>query len=227
MILKQYKNALLDTIKSHGLDPKLFSAQDELIELENYLSIRLRNSPLTFAVRPLVPYFDRFAFRYSSFQQGYPLSSDSEYVSNFAELKLMFGQWLNSAAIPYLDEINAVDLWQTLEESFLGAVPEPKTPEQFEPFTDQEKDQIRSSINELRLSIEKNFSLQRKQLDTTNDLLQYLCDAADKRNRFDWRGIAINVAVTIATHLALNPEQSRQLFELFQAAFSNITHLLP
>ena len=143
------------------------------------------------------------------------------------EMHLDFRKWLDGVVKPYQDELNTPDLWQMLEESSSHALPELETSGQFESFTDQEKDQIRSSINELRLSIEKNFSLQRKQLDTTNELLQYLCDAADKHNKFDWRGTAINVAVTIATHLALNPEQSRQLFELFQAAFSNIIHLLP
>lgn len=226
MILKKYKNSLLAAIKQFPLDPRLFSAEDGLIDTQNFFIIRLRNSPLLFAVQPWGIYFDKFGYRHSRFLQGHPLSA-LDYISNFEELHVMFEQWLHSVVIPYLDEINIPDSWQTLEDSFSYTTRRLETPDEFEPFSDEEKIQLKLSIDELRLSIEKNFNLQKKELDTTNKLLQHLCDAVDKHNRLDWRGIAISVAFTIAANLALDPEQTRQLFQLFKDAFTNIIHLLP
>ena len=38
MILRKYKNSLLNTIKAHDLDPKLFSAEDGLIGTEDFMA---------------------------------------------------------------------------------------------------------------------------------------------------------------------------------------------
>ena len=226
MILKTYKNSLLNTIKAHDLDPKLFSAEDGLIDTINFTQIRLRNSPLLFAVRPWPPYFDRFGFRLSQWQQDYPIS-DLQYVSNFSELTLMFEQWLLTVVIPYLDDIGASDSWQILQDSVSHTMDRPQTPHEFEPFSEEEKVQLKHSIDELRVLIVDKFNVQNKELRSINTLLKHLSDSVDKHNKFDWRGIAINVAFNIALHLALNPEQTRQLLQLFAGVFSNITHLLP
>lgn len=226
MILKKYKNALLGTIKEFDLDPKLFSAEDGLIDTENFFIIRLHNSPLLFAVQPWGIYFDKFGYRHSNFLQGYPLST-RDYSSNFEELHVMFEQWLHSVVIPYLDEINIPDSWQTLEDSFSDTTHGIEAPDDLKPFSEEEKIQLKRSIDELQLSIENNFNLNKKELSAIKKRLKYLSDAIDKHNRFDWKGIAISTAIAISVTLALNPEQTRQLFQLFKEAFENIIYLLP
>ena len=226
MILRKYKNSLLNTIKAHDLDPKLFSAEDGLIGTEDFTQIRLRNSPLRFAVSPWPPYFDRFGFRLSQWRQGYPIS-DLDYASNFVDLQVIFEQWLLTVVIPYLDEISAPDSWQILQDSVSHTMARPETPYEFEPFSEEEKVQLRHSIDELRLLIADEFNVQKKELRVINTLLKHLSDSVDKHDKFDWRGIAINVAFNIALHLALNPEQTRQLLQLFAGVFSKITYLLP
>lgn len=225
MILKKHKNALLTIIQESGLDPMLFTAADGTIADESFLIIQLRNSPICFAVRPWDK-FDDFGYRLSLFLPGFPLGG-TNYTSHSETLYSSFKGWLDSIVKSYLDEASTPDLWQALQENLSEPVGQLESPLDLEPFSEIEKIQIKRSIDGLRLSIENKFNLQNKQLSTTNKLLQHLSDAVDKHSRFDWRGIAINVAATIATHLALNPEQSSQLFALFTAAFSNTINLLP
>ena len=225
MILKKHKNTLLDTIRESGFDPRLFSPEDGVISKEKFFIIRLRESTLRFAVRPFAE-FDMFQYYCSTFTPGFPLTGPYGYYDT-KSLHIKFTEWLNSVVRPYLDESITPDLWQTLEDTYSEAKRKLGTPDDFKQFSEEEKLQLKRSIDGLRLSIENNFNLQEKELAATNKLLQHLSDAIDKHSKFDWRGIAINVAVTIAIHLALNPEQSRQLFQLFRDAFSNITYLLP
>ena len=89
------------------------------------------------------------------------------------------------------------DLWQTIEAIHSDATPAIGPASDFDPFTKEEKSKLKRSIDELRLSIENQFNLQKKDLATINNLLEHLSDAVDKHNRFDWKGIAIKIFLII------------------------------
>ena len=74
--------------------------------------------------------------------------------------------------------------------------------------------------------IVQNFDPNKEELESINARLEYLSDAMDKHNRFDWKGIAINTVIAITVALSLNPEQASQLFQLFRQVFSNLIYLL-
>ena len=231
MILKKYKNELLTIIRESVHDPALFTAADETIAKEKYFVIRLRNSPIRFALQ-VSSDFSKFKICHSTFSPGFPLTYPHSAYSAFGyfdikDVYTKFKAWLDTAVKLYLEEIDTPDLWQTLEDSFSYTTRELETSDEFEPFSNEEKIQLKRSIDELRRLIETNFEVQKKELAATNKLLDHLSDAVDEHNKFDWRGIAISVALTIAVHLVLNPEQTRQLFQLFKDAFSSITLLLP
>ena len=225
MILKEHKNKLLTIIQESDFSIKLFTSENLNIGKKQFFNIQLRDSPLHFALGTFGDFYT-FEYYFSTFTPGFPFNGPYGYY-HIEDILTKLKEWLNTVIRAYLDELNATDLWQALQESISEPIGQIESPLNFQPFSQKEKDQLKHSIDELRLSIEKQFNLQKKELATTNKLLQHLSDAVDKQNRFDLRGIAINVAATIAVHLALNPEQSRQLFELFQAAFSNIIRLLP
>lgn len=224
MILIKYKNKLLTTIKESGLDPILFTVSDRTLDKENFFIIELRNSPIIFAVRPWDT-FSQFEARHSRFEPSFPLARS--FHTTILPLLNQFKWWLNNVVKPYLDESSTPDLWQILEHARSDSVREIEDPNYSLPFSQEEKDQIKQSIEQLRRLIANKFNVQEKQLRTITNLLNYLSDAVDKHNKFDWRGIAINVAFNIALHLALNPDETRQFFQLFTGVFSNITHLLP
>ena len=226
MILKKHKNALLAVIKESPLDPTLFTAEDATIGDEEFFIIQLRNSPIRFAARPSYRGFDSFFYHSSIFSPTFPLSQLAS-AGNPQRLFDEFEEWLNNVVKPYLDEVITPDLWQILEDTHSEARREVGAPDDFKPFSEEEKFQLKRSIDELQLSIENNFNLNKKELGAIKKRLQYLSDAIDKHNRFDWKGIAISTAIAISVTLALNPEQTRQLFQLFKEAFSNLIYLLP
>jgi hypothetical protein len=225
MILKKHKNTLLTIIQESGLDPTRFSAEDGTIDREKFLIIQLRNSPLRFAVRPSDT-FDTFLYRCSNFLPGLPLGNRL-YSHNPQNLYVTFKEWLNSVVTPYLDEASTPDFWRLMKDTYSDTIREQQTPDYFEPFSEEEKNQLRLSIGEFRLSIVNNFNPHKEELDAINNRLKHLSDALDKHNKFDWKGIAIHTVISIAITLALNPEQTNHLFQLFKSVFSHIIYLLP
>lgn len=226
MILTKYKNNLLAIIQESGLDPNLFITKEEVINKTKYFTISLRDSKILFAVRPYMESFTIFYRRYSRFRADFSVTDDS-YSSDFGSLAETFKSWLEEVVKPYLDDISTPDLWQTLEENRTRTKDKTATLEDFEAFSDEEKIQIRLSLNDFRLLIVKNFKPNKEELVAIDTRLKYLSNAMDKHNKFDWKGITINTVIAISIALSLNPEQGSKLFHLFTQVFSHIIYLLP
>lgn len=226
MILKKYKNNLLTIIQESGIEPNLFIAEDGPIGKLDFFIISLRDSQIRFAVRPWEGSFEYFTCCCSKFLTGFPIS-ETLYSQDIDDLTGRCNEWLNGVVKPYLDDVSTPDLWQILEETRSRTTSELRTPEDFDSFSDEEKTQIRLSLNEFRLLITQNFNPNQEELKTVDARLQYLSDAIDKHNKFDWKGIAISTVISITIALSLNPEQGNQLFQLFKQIFSNILYLLP
>ena len=126
---------------------------------------------------------------------------------------------------PYLDDMNTPDLWGILEATRSHAKAELGTPEDFQPFSDEEKRRIKLSINDFCLSVQEKFDPTQEKLNVIDARLKYLSDALDKHNKFDWNGIAINTVMAISIALLLDTHHREQLIQLFKQAFSNALYL--
>jgi len=228
MILKKYSNTLLTIVQKSGLEPTLFEAKNVTIDRRRYFVIqaRIHNSLLRFAVCSSDDRFDSFIIRHSTFRPKF-LLGPLDVASSPQRLYEKFEDWLNSVVKSYLDELSSPNFWQMLEDTRSDVMRETAAPDYSEVFSEEEKIQLRFSINEFRLLVVNNFNPNKEELAAINDRLEYLSDAIDKRNKFDWKGIAIHTVITIIVTLALNPDQSQQLFQLFKQVFSNIIYLLP
>lgn len=226
-ILRKQKNYLLQLIQESGLDPSLFSAEDDVsIGDAKYFIVSVRDSPLCFAVRPYKNSFVESMHRCSQFLDGFPLSVevyDSHWVTDLSE---RFKGWLTQVVVPYLDDVATPDLWELLKGTSSQARTAVGAPEEFGHFTDEEKLRIRMSINEFRLVVVNDFGPTKDQLKAIDDRLKYLSEALDQHNRFDWKGIAINTAIAIGIALSLNTEQGARLLQLFKQVFSGVLYLL-
>ena len=225
MILQKYKNNLLTIIQESGIDPNLFTAENRVFDNIGFFTISLRDSSILFAICPWENRFDDFRYRRSLFQAGFAMS-ELLYGGKSERLFEIFKDWLNSVVIPYLDDVRTPDFWQILEETRSHTKHEVFTPDDFNSFSDGEKIQIRLTIKEFRLLIMDNFNPNQEHLKAVDARLEYLSDAIDKHNKFDWKGIAIHTVMAITIALSLSPEQGHQLFELFRQIFSNILYLL-
>ena len=225
-MLKKYSNALLGIVQESDLDPALFAVKNATTKQMTYFVIQLRDSQIRFVVRSSIGNFDSFYYRTSSFLPTFPLTQEAAAPSP-QHLYDKFQEWLNSVVKPYLDDRVTPDFWQMLEGTRSHLMRETEAPDYSESFSEEEKIQLRLSINEFRLLILNNFNPTTEELAAINDRLEYLSDAMDKHNKFDWKGIAIHTVITIIVTLALNPDQSQQLFQFFKQVFSNIIYLLP
>jgi hypothetical protein len=227
MILKKQKNFLLGLVQECGLDPSLFTAEDDVtIGGKDYFVVSVRDSPIVFAVRPCSGKFEESLYRCSQFREGFPLTGET-YSGDWQEtLANGFKEWLAGVVRPYLDDAATPDMWELLKESGSQARMATGTPEEFGHFTDEEKQRIRLSINEFRLVIINDFGPTKDQIKAIDDRLKYLSEALDKHNRFDWKGIAIQTTIAIIVALSLDTDQGAKLFHLFTRIFSNVLYLL-
>jgi hypothetical protein len=93
-------------------------------------------------------------------------------------------------------------------------------------FSENDKIQLRLSINELHLLIIKNFSPSVDEMKIINARLEYLSNSLDRLNRIDWRGLALSTIISISVTLSLDTEKGKLLLGLFKKVFTNVLHLM-
>lgn len=227
-MLKRQKNHLLEIIKEAGLDPHDFTAGPDERSPEESFVIRLKNSPVFFTAYPSEGDYDYYYICHTLLAPGFPespIKPDSGFLMPFGQVEREFREWLNRVVEGYKEEERLPDLWVEV-----GASPPIlqiyKEREWEGHFSEVEKTEIRSSLNQFRALLVEEFSPSQVQLDAVDERLRYVAAALDRLNKFDWLGVAISTLMTIAVALSLDTSKGRQLFELFRAALSGIARLL-
>lgn len=224
-LLKKYKNAFFEAIRKEGLSPHVFQTSDEETEwsdLHLYFVIELPDSGPSFWV--IGTTFDnRFTIKFSRFPRG---DFNTYRWNKFDFVLRYFYEWLRTDVKDYLDERNLPDLWSELEtyRSIFNDVD--ITEESSSNFSSKEQSDIKHSIEKYKLLLEENFSPNREQSQFINEQLDYLANAVERLNRFDWRGLAISTLMGIAINLSVDTEKGKLLFSLFQQALQTATKLL-
>jgi hypothetical protein len=243
-MLKQHKNAFLDVIKLSGLDPANFTAEMRHVssvessvetflrlsrstEDEKVFVIEIKNSPLRFAIRVEPGDFYKFKCKGAKFKPGFPMSGWWWRDPHPIEYALkQFRTWLDRVAKKYIEDNDLPDYWSQIEmyKSFVSGSATP--PKDDKEFTEQEKEEVRNSVDRFRALIAETFNPTPEQSVFINERLDYLSRATDRLNRFDWQGLAISVVVSIAVNLSADTERGRVLFNLFKQAFQSTIKLL-
>jgi hypothetical protein len=95
-----------------------------------------------------------------------------------------------------------------------------------QPLTGQDINAIGSGIDEMRTYLKEQFQGDNDALRLINDRLDYVVAASKRQGKKDWIHTSIGVFCTIATALAMAPEQSKHLGRIFGEIVSKITQLL-
>ena len=82
------------------------------------------------------------------------------------------------------------------------------------------------AIEELKLLIHKNLETTVEEQQVVNNRLDYLIEAMNRLNKFDWKSIAISSIMSISVALTLDTNKGQLLFDLFKKVFSIIPMLL-
>ena len=73
----------------------------------------------------------------------------------------------------------------------------------------------------------ENFKPDEEQSKLIAEKLNYLSNAVDRLNRFDWNGLALSIVISISINLAVDTDGGRLLYKLFEQAFNEAIKLLP
>ena len=92
-------------------------------------------------------------------------------------------------------------------------------------FNIDERKQIIMSINDLKLLINNSLNTSTEEQSLVNERLDYLIEASDRLNKFDWKSLAISTLISISITLSLDTQKEQLLFELFKKVFSLIPTL--
>ncbi|HEY0171410.1 MAG TPA: hypothetical protein VGB98_10340 [Pyrinomonadaceae bacterium] len=188
-------------------------------------TIVLRGSRLRFSVMQNPADFDLYSYRYRIFQPEYP-TRHSRSEKTFDETRRAFKAWLDNTVQRYLTEKQTPDLWLQIKtyKSFDGETP--GGARDTSNFTEEEKEVVRRSVNNFKQLIAKNFEPTQEQAEFIDDRLDYLCQAVDRLNRYDWRAVAVSTVIGIFINLSVDTGGGRLLFSLFEQAFQSTFKLL-
>jgi hypothetical protein len=225
-MLKQHKNQFIPAIQELGLDPAQFSAQELNQEGETIFEIKLRESQLLFQAKTTGGSFYHFQYRRATFRPGYPMSGWSSLVVEFPKVIEAFKLWIKNEVQKFIDEMILPDLWATIQYD-QGLLTDSTLDEHSQSkFSGEEIQQIRLAIQEFHGLITNTFQASQEEAHLIKDRLDYLSKAADRLNRFDWKGIALSTLISISITLSLDTNQGKLLYHLFQQAFQHVLHLL-
>lgn len=122
-------------------------------------------------------------------------------------------------------ELSQPDLWQ---EAFKGTdvkTPEAITEAQDTPFTTDEAQQIKESIESLKEHLREQDLINEANQAYVSGQLDYLTNQIPRQGRWTWVQLAIGVLVPLAVTLQLSSDQARTLFNLFKQMVGHIINI--
>ena len=228
-MLKRDSNRLFRAIAREGLNPKLFALEHVDNEISRFVTqIVLKGTELRFFIRQGSTFQDydcKFVYFGPNITSSDVIPFDKFF--NIEQLEEVFITWLHDHAGLYISEQTEPDLWQQMQLETPLVTGEALTSVDINQFTDEEKLQIKLSINEFKALIINQFEPSAVEIELIEGRLAYLTEAVDRLNRFDWRSVAISAIISMSVALTLDTEGGKLLFDLFIRAFSNIAGLLP
>jgi len=233
-MLKKYKNGFIKIITEQGLDPQDFKVEERKTRYTFTFAIQFIDSPLVFEVKNAHRSHHLFECNFVVFKPGFPKDcvhsikvKGDRYWLEIDNVYTEFKKWLVDSVLQYVDESLQPDLWKKIGHQMQLVTANEISKEEMTPFLEDEKTQLRLTINEFRSLVKKTFQPSQEEIKIIKNRLDYLSDALDRLNRLDWRSLAFTTIISISIALTLDTEQGKVLFNLFKQVFSKALNLLP
>jgi len=225
---RKYKNEIFNFLINSSLGLENFEFEETTINELIATKISYRNSPFIFTIRTSSESFDLFDYKFVNFSPTY---YDSQFFppegwASFNEVFQSFKEWISSHVNEYLEEMQMPDLWSEFNNGNKSLKFEEIDFEKREVFNIEEKKQIRMSINELKMLIQKHLNTSDEEQQLVENRLDYLIDTSNRQNKFEWKSIAISTIISVSIALSLDTKKGQLLFELFKRVFSSVPMLL-
>ncbi len=225
---RKYKNAIFNYLNDTDLGTDSFDIEEGLENELPATSIIFKDSPLKFIIRTSASSYDLLDCRFVTFSPKYEVSDiyPLQEWTNFTEVFDSFKNWINTHVAEYIEEIQIPDLWSEYKKGNKTLRFNEINFENRENFNFEEKEQIKMAINELKLLIHKNMETSDEEQQLVNYRLDYLIEAMNRLNKFDWKSVAISTTMSISIALTLDTSKGQLLFDLFRKVFNIIPMLI-
>ncbi len=220
--LNSHKNRLLQVARDSSIPFSYFTARSK----DGLFDITIQGTPLVFTVEQNSYDFNQLRYKRSTFAHGFPLSSFSGYTG-IDDICTWLGEWLSQVVKRYFEFSAVPDQWSEITsiQPFFASSTFSKA--DLEMFDEREKKQIQDALLEFQRLLQTETSILKEDLNQIKAKIEYLSSAVNRLNRFDWRGVALSTVIGIATNLSVDTNMGKQIFDLFQRAFSSAINLLP
>lgn len=182
-----------------------------------YIKDKDKDSPFNFCITIHLDYEEFVADLWIEPIGEDSIVSETLLISSFDEIKKILRKWIlviekynehSSLFDSPLDNFSKINFEDTDE------------------FTDEEKYQIKQAINKLKATSKQQLELSGDQSKLLNDKLDYLIEAVDRSNKFDWKSIAVGMISNIIVALSFDTNKGKHLWALFMDAMKSIPKLL-
>lgn len=225
---KKHRNELFNLIGQEGFNQDDFDLiEDNQQELPATV-IQYKDTPLRFVIRNSEESFESFDYQYVPFGPGFVLT-DIEPPNGFTDFNTIYDVvkgWLKYVIKEYIEDKNEPDLWSEFKKGNNTLNINQIDFNDKSTFSLDEKKQILMAINELKLLIHKNLQTTQEQQNLVIDRLDYLIEASERLNKFDWKSLAISTLISITIALSLDTQKGQVLFDLFTKVFSVLPMLV-
>ena len=234
-----YKNQLFQIIQEVGLDNQLFEIYEAQEGKYDTTVVQLKDSDLRFTILENPKSYHRFNYKYSLNKPYFPETGYKQRIVpfrflpgnkaryDFKKIERKFIYWLEVELDTYFADVNEVDLWKLSQgQSQLKFDHPPKETDRHEFFNDEEKAQVIQALKKARKDAEDQLKFKDEELEVLNEKVEYLMDAVERLNKFDWKSILLSSTIDIVTELTLDPSGGKMLFDIFTNAFRGFPKLL-
>jgi hypothetical protein len=220
---KKFKNEIFNYLSTIELGVERF----ELVDDNNKAQIILKDSPLKFIIGTSPESYDWLDYQFITFSPDFKLSDfypDRDWT-DFNRVFDGFKGWLKDHVEEYIEDVHTPDLWSEYNKGNKTLSFREIEFENQANFSLDEKAQIKLAINDLKLLIHKSLETSEEEQILVNDRLDYLIDAVNRLNKFDWKSIAISTIMSISIALTLDTSKGQLLWDLFKKVFSIVPML--
>lgn len=221
---KKFKNDIFNYLSANMIEIDKF----DLIEDNNRTEILLKDSPLKFIIGTSPQSYDWLDYQFVTFSPDFALS-DIYPPNDWVDFKNVFDgfkSWITNHVEEFIEDGQTYDLWSEYKKGNKSLNFREIEFENQESFSFDEKAQIKMAINELKLLIHKSLEISEEEQQLVNDRLEYLIDAINRLNKFDWKSVAISTIMSISIALTLDTTKGQLLFDLFKKVFSIVPMLI-
>jgi len=233
-MLKAHKNSLHSVVKEAGYQPEQFETTEGTTDLGDglglvdFFAITFKGTPLQFMVLTAPHSFNLFRCVHSLHAPNWPNSQPwpRERYTDLNMIERQLGVWFSEVVGPYEEEQTVPDFWSEAQANGAPFLPSFADPKAGEKFSAQEKALLRLAIADVGEEIKKQLKPTEAELKLINERLEYMNQALDRLNRFDWKNILISTMIGIVTTLTLDTARGALLYRIFKTAFTMSLHLL-